>query len=76
VGPVGVFNGQVVETKLVLHLPQQLFARLVEADPDEAVRLLKHLANGTKLDGLVPLAAGISHTVDNCSHTCTFAFRK
>ena len=65
VGAVSVLDRQVVEAELRLHPAQQLLARLVEPDPDEAIGLLEDLADLLDVDALVPLAIGIGHAIDD-----------
>jgi hypothetical protein len=38
VGAVRVLDGEIVEAELLLHLAEQLLARLVQTDPYEAAR--------------------------------------
>ncbi len=60
-----VFDGEVVQMELALHLAQDFFARLVQADPDEPVRVRERLVDVA--DGQVgnALASGVCRAVDD-----------
>ena len=38
-GSMGIFDREVVQSKCLLDMRQHLFVRLVQSDPDEAVRM-------------------------------------
>lgn len=50
VGGVGVFDRQVVQPELALDVPEKVFVRLVQADPDEPVGIRKNPANVLDFD--------------------------
>src|SRR4029450_4929976 len=64
-GEQGVLDGQLVETELALHGLEELRARLVEAEPHEAVRLPEGLAEGLDPDVADALALRVGHAVDD-----------
>ena len=51
-GAVSVLDREVVEAELLLDPAEQLLARLVEPDPDEAIGLLEGLADLLDVDVL------------------------
>ena len=54
-----VFDGQVVELELLLHLLEDLFAGLVKADPHEAARLRQHIADALDFDIACAMAVSV-----------------
>jgi hypothetical protein len=52
-------DGEVVQAKFLLYLPEQFLAWLVQTDPDEAALLLENFANVLDFDVGHPLATGI-----------------
>ncbi len=67
-GAVGVFDREVVQAELLLDLPEQRFARLVEPDPEEPVRLLEDLADVLDLDVGDPPAGGVGGAINDRAH--------
>ena len=65
VGAMRVLDGQIVEPELRLDLPQELFVRLVQTNPDEAVGLLQNLAGLLERDLADTTAARVRHAVDD-----------
>jgi len=65
VGAMRVLDGQIVEPELRLYLPQELFVRLVQTNPDEAVGLLQNLAGLLERDLADTTAARVRHAVDD-----------
>lgn len=45
-----IFDGQIVQAELVLQLVQHRFLRLVQANPDKAIRALQHVADLLQAD--------------------------
>ena len=62
---VGVFDGEIVQVELALHLAEQVFGRLVHADPDEAILILEHLVDRLDLDVADPRPLLVGYAVDD-----------
>ena len=73
VGAKRVLDGQVVQAELALHLAQDFFARLVQADPDEPVRVRERLADVADRQVGDPPAAGVGRAVDDPGRGDVFA---
>jgi len=67
---MGVLDRQVVELELPLHLAEQLFFRLVQADPDETLLMSEGILNVADVDVGHPAAIGIDRAIHDARHHC------
>jgi hypothetical protein len=75
VGPVGIFNGQVMKAELLLGFGQQLLVGLMQTYPDKLIFLAQQLADVGDLDIGQPGAIGICRTINDCAHFSLFVIR-
>lgn len=69
--PVGILDGQVVQAELLLDLPEQLFVRLMEPDPDELIGLTEGRGDLVNCDVGDTPATRIRRGVDDGTHPAT-----
>ncbi|MCI0423737.1 MAG: hypothetical protein L0312_31720 [Acidobacteria bacterium] len=65
---MGILDGEVMQAKFLLYLPEQFLAWLVQTDPDEAVFLLENLTDVFDFDVGYPLTTGVGGTVYHFPH--------
>ena len=68
---VRILDRQVVQVKGPLHLAQELFLRLVQANPDELAGLIQNVGDVIEIDIADAMAVGIRDAVDNGAHEIT-----
>ena len=68
---VRILDRQVVQVEGPLHLAQELFVRLVQANPDELAGLIQNVSDVVEIDIADPMAVGIRDAVDNGAHEIT-----
>jgi len=67
-GQMGVLDRQVVERELLLDLPEELFIRLVQADPDEAFLMLEGVLDVLDVDVDRPAPLGVHRAIHDAWH--------